>query len=1241
MRIDVADLVRVMRGNGDGCEAFVHDLVRSVCRFHGIDPTGVLRWDYRTYVRDGGRDLILSVGSPTPSETFLPSAPSIWSIKSGEDGVSPSALKKEIREHPKVRKALEEGRKYVWCAIHPASHDKHDEMRLAADEIAEELKFDRSLIEFRGPEDLQGKVNLHPGLIPVHFRDVALLLNDVMTFAQWEREPGMRESWVDFGGRAEVADIVANHLFGRHRPNVLHIAGLSGIGKTRTVFEAFRRQTELQAVFYIQRFEHLSRELYRYLENEDRNVFLVVDETPLDQVPGLISRLGDFAERIRVVTLGPAVRQAAVTRDEIRILPEPDTEEGVLAVVRSAGRALAEPVQRSIALQSGHDLRLALLLVEASLRLDEFRGVPVVNIDGVWSRLMALFEQEIGDRHSFRQVYEVLTPSIDVGMDGEFGVEVEALATHFQHPVEHVRDVANRSARCGLGIRTRHFFEAAPRALAARVFAERVWPRVRDRLEPFFQALPERLQRRFLQRCYDCTGNVREEVMARLADFFLARLAHGDITALAAREASRIFQTWAEFDPIRGLGWLRRAVDEANPQQLRSIDGDPDGSGGWRGRRQLVWLCQNLASFAEHFRDCEAILYRLALAETEPSIGNNSTIVWQSMFWPVLTGTSVPFSDRLPILISRLERAGEDSLPVVLGAAIGCVDPRTIGLPLPERIVGGRIAPSPWRPQTMGEVVAMRRQAGDQILQAIEKLAVPMRHRAVAVLMEHITTFAGLGLLAPLRAVLQKDRLDDSLRRRLRGHLEHHIAFIQEINRQDNGHRDVTPLQLWLAELLPTDLANRVRDVTAQDPWSVWEPEQSATRYDALADELIAARETLLSLAEWFSSPEARSANVLAERIALRDRQNQLAAPMRQWLTENRAPMFTLSYLVGVATREAGLPSEWATLLDNLAATHPALVAQATTASDFSGRGITRLLNVLNRLPAPASRFLRPLAFGSWLRVASEEQRHALLQALNRLAESGDDQAAHVGLDLIQMWSHQDAKVVDERLAGVGLDLARRAVFSGGRREYRPWLQVLRLLTRHYPREASELLVREITRVGGPAGWADQEPVEILVEAAAVSAPAVMEAVGAAILDPARSPVFGIAVFHGLFEAIGVETVRTWLDRHGAEHLRWMTRHFQSPYVDETGTVFVPPLTEWLFREREDDQRAFEWFLMGRQSGRGITAADVDPVQRRAEMEPFLNHELRRVREWAAYEVETTEQHAQWFRDMDEEDERR
>ena len=522
-------------------------------------------------------------------------------------------------------------------------------MRDAANEVAEQLRFSFELIEFRWQDALRTVLNGYPNVIPQHLPDVDNRWTGVRLLSEWRLEPYFNTPWSDFGSRAALISRIASHLRGDGAPNLLHIAGLSGIGKSRAVQEACQSDSELRGVFYLQRYQDLTQRVERALQGTNR-VYVVIDETPLAVVESLVSRFSGCVDQVRIVTIGPASRQRIVSSREIVVVPEPRTEEEVLAVIRTPGNGLSETVLRSVAALCAHDLRLALMLVRASLQNPALRTIPIVDFDGVWTRLMGLYPNEIPDAAAYRRNYETLAVAIDVGVEGEFRGELQSLAAYFNRQESDLLACSNVSVSCGLGLRAGRFFETTPHALAIDAFRALFRNHLRDRLSEFMAALPARLQMKFLERCQECPDDLREEVAALVGGVFLGWLSHSNVSSLTGRKASRIFQAWAEFDPVRGLDWLRRAIEIATPEQLIALDGEPDGSGGWRGRRQLVWLCQNLACFGENFSACEAVLFRLAQHENE-NIGNNGTAVWESLFGVVLSHTELPFQDRFPLLL--------------------------------------------------------------------------------------------------------------------------------------------------------------------------------------------------------------------------------------------------------------------------------------------------------------------------------------------------------------------------------------------------------------------------------------------------------------------------------------------------------------------------------------------------------------------------------------------------------------
>jgi hypothetical protein len=835
MRIQPEELQTVAGMGGGPFEELLYDLIVAEAARHGIPPLAI-EWDHRTWMRDGGRDIVVRCGHGDPNPRFIPQHLSIWSAKSGKAGIKPASLKKELThaKHPKLREHLLGGGVYVWCALQPTNDP--DAMREKVKEVAAEYNFKPDLVEFRWLPTLTTILNDHPGLIRKHFPHIDAHFEGVRNFQEWEQEnrAGFSVEWVDFSSRSHDRDRIREHLRSRKGANVLHLAGLSGIGKTRTVFEACRGQRDLESVLYLPRGTTYDSLILHLTRNEQSSALVVIDEFSLEQIGAIRSRVGDFADRLRLVTISPARRnENSRPLDNIIVLSEPETRTGVLEIVRRAGHDLAEPVKESIANHAAHDLRLALLLIEASRLTGDFQNLPIRDWDGLWQRIVALFSAT----DTFNTYYRYLTTSIDLGIKGQYRSEVDYVAKFFEISVPRLDEIVHEAEKCGLGSLTPHFFEAAPRGLAIHLFRHQVWPLLSRRLNEFLSGLPsDRLLRRFIERCQECTGEERNEMEEALGHFFLAALGNPDLGMLADRERSRLFKTWAELDPARGLPWLEESARSASDEKLATFDVQY-GDGGWGGRQQIVWLCGGLASFREHFCHCEAILFRLAQVETETGIANNSKGTWQGLFHPALASTEVPFRERLETLLLRVRNADQRTLPLIFGALVNALT-GYVGLPIPPGVIGGRLTPEPWRPRTMRDLHELKIEAAKGCLRTIESLPETIRKGALFLVVENVALFINLGLMAELRSSLDTSSEDEELQQALRLALLRTIAFLDR-----RGHGDSLPvaaelletyqspasvraglleeLRRWSAELAPEDLVLRIKELTAQDYWHV------------------------------------------------------------------------------------------------------------------------------------------------------------------------------------------------------------------------------------------------------------------------------------------------------------------------------------------------------------------------------------------------------------------------------------
>ncbi len=151
-------------------------------------------------------------------------------------------------------------------------------------------------------------------------------------------------------------------------------------------------------------------------------------------------------------------------------------------------------------------------------------------------------------------------------------------------------------------------------------------------------------------------------------------------------------------DPSIYLPILRRLVEHAPEDQVLAITDDVF-MGRIGARRNLVWLADRLAAFPEYFDDAEVILRRLALAETEPNIGNNATAIWQRLYHIVLSGTAVGFAERLERLLLFLHSDREPVVDLAIATVAGILDSHSMRIIGPA-VVAGRIPPEEWRPRT-------------------------------------------------------------------------------------------------------------------------------------------------------------------------------------------------------------------------------------------------------------------------------------------------------------------------------------------------------------------------------------------------------------------------------------------------------------------------------------------------------------------------------------------------------------
>jgi hypothetical protein len=1240
MLLQPKDIQEVFGAGGELFERMMNDLVRDEARRLRL-ADNVVHWDQRTNVPDGGCDIWVADRHADKS-SFIPLTEVSISLKSGEDGIEVATFKDEVLRHPLILSRLKEGGSYLWCCPRDISQPKRDAFVARAKELASEIGCKPEQFTFFWGDAILARLERSPALIAEHLPKAWQRVEGLVLIKNWKpdhREPvRIQTSWVNFGDRDAVKRIIRDHLIGDSTNRLLHIAGLSGTGKTRTVIEACRDDDRLGDTIYSPRLSDAADRFLKQLEANGATVRLVIDEVPLTDYDMLARRVEDLPANVRIVSLGPA-RANEVQREGILILSAPSSIADVAKVVRASGKQLDEDSIDNIASFAGRDLRLAMLLVEATTKIQGVRMLPLRDNRDVWTRVRSLYKSDIACA-DFDYLYALLTATVDIGVRGAARRELAYLAEHFGESIGKLEACVRDANSVGLGLQPADYFEATPQSLAQWIFFDKAWPVLKNSIDQFLLQCPTpRLQRKFLERCQDLPEGEREAVMTVVRGFFLKHFGEPVLGRLRQSEASRLFQTWTETDPAQGLEWLLQAVRRATQQQLEDFDGENSFRGGWNGRRQIVWMCENLSGFRKWFFQVEEILFWLSHVETEKAIANNGTAVWKALFHPLLSYTEVPFDDRVTVLVNRIRDADGRSLQLLVSAVFAMSD-ESISRIVPSRVVGGRVRPPEWRPKTY-------REARDCVSKAIRELLMIAIHMpanradiVLAAVVSHLGKILDLGLLIECRRFVDSVNISEDSARQVRKALDDWMSLRRvRAGATEKFAPYVEDAQEWRDALSPQSLSERVKDLTGRAFWDHLMHERRTSpelphedrakeinkKYQVIAAELADDVRVLEGLKRWFDSESNKSGDVLAHAVALLDYE-VIHKTFAHWITEGIALSTCAGYIRGLVEkqrRDAAIDSA----LTVLVSSQPGTALKLSVMADFTSEGFDRIVNCLATCNPDDLWVLRQLGTYAWRGVLTQERIILLATHLHRLQQidSYRSSATASAVGMLQL-IYSEQRIDDHELSKVVLSILE--VDSGdGMPNAWEWIGVAQAVQRKESKQVCRLTIR---RLLDKRVMDTEALLAFASDCARVEPDEAISVVAEVLQERASRWIFISRVFRGLFESIGIATLAKYLDIH-PDHAVYFARHLRGPGVDAEGLLEVPEVTDWFLKRYGADAEVWNEFLLGRHSFEVMSVPE-GYIAARELASKFCSHPTEWVRRWAESEVAEMEREIEMSR---------
>jgi len=622
-KVSPYDFTRLKGAGGELFTQFVNDLIRAQAAAGGV-PDKEIRTNLKTTAPDGGVDTQVRVPIPNDPTGRL-CHPTIWQYKTSFDAVgSPSS---EIRDNSHAANLIEQGYAYRLCICDDLAPEKSEKLRRKFADRIRVINPNAPEPEIVTASDLAVWAERFPAVILRHFR--SHMAGQFLTLGAWRKKiTSVTREYVRVPEWEAVASRIRNHVdFTREVPDAtLALRGEAGIGKTRLAYEVLAGvDSAAQLLIYTDDEETVLELAHSLAQDEALHAFLVADECNLETRVRLDNVLQGARERVRVIAIDNVGERPPALEPENQL--DRLSDEIVSQILERNFPEVPPDRRRGYAALAGGYVRFAAELCRSDIHIAQ-RGY----LSPALSRVEEYLRYRMPDEHL--RVLEAASLLTKVGARGEVEHELADLCQVVGIEPREFIEIADRLHDSpGFMGRAGRYYYVTPEIVARTAFAM-AWQRwAAPDPAAFLQNVPSNILQQFLERV---ARSAPDNVRGQVSHFFVDWAGAVQPAQLAEPSVTDRLVSLVETAPALYLPMLRNLVERAGLDELAAVKGD-SWNGRWGPRRHLVWLAERIAAFPEHFADAEAILLRLALAESEPQIGNNATAMWKQLFRIVLS----------------------------------------------------------------------------------------------------------------------------------------------------------------------------------------------------------------------------------------------------------------------------------------------------------------------------------------------------------------------------------------------------------------------------------------------------------------------------------------------------------------------------------------------------------------------------------------------------------------------------
>ncbi len=1215
--VDHNDLTMLRGGGGAPFTGFVDALIRATGYCCGVGEARILT-SLRVNISDGGVDTEVQVGMQSDPTGYLLER-TCWQYKARLfRDVSNSQLIDEVNK-PYAKKLITEGYAYRLAICDDMPPEKQKEWAGVLTEHARRINPESPLVCVVTASQLASWANRYPAVLAAHFK---VTFNRVLFFDAWSRNiTRVTPTFVPLEAWTGKTALLRGHIdFGQPTRRVtLPLQGMAGVGKTRLVYEVIRGLNGAgHLVLYTK--DDDAENVARSLANDQKTrCILVADECTVTSRLNIGKLLNGHSERVRVICIDNSGERPIGEDGELRL--EELSSASVEQVLAENFPLVSSDRRRAYAQLSGGYIRFAADLCDNDPEIRS-RGDLGPGLATVQDYYLDRFRDE-----KARSAIEALSLLSKVGFGEGVSDELEALCELTGHVPQHVRETAAALTDTpGFVARTTRYYYITPEIIA-RIAFENAWRRwIRDDPDSFLRKIPPLLLPAFQARV---ASSASSEVRARTGTFFWTSVTNLRSLDLADEEVVDRLAVLINTDPDRYFPRLVTLVNEAEIAELFETKG---GLGRHGSRRRLVWTAERLAAIPKYFPQSEQILRRLALAETEKSIGNNATGVWKELFRIQLSGSATPFAERIELLERVLRSNDEAERRLALGALEETLNSHGTKVVGPA-IVAGQLVPPDWRPRDFEEFQNCLKSVLSLFEQVLEEATTESCKKTWQVISKYLRYLLSNEMFPTLREMTQRHPVPDV-------HLPNLLESLEDFLQYECGNAGsaaeyppcLAALE-WLQMLTPREFLGKMKAIVGKAPWHHSLREGVAPGLPPeiihLAEEMSLDFNTFEQALPYLNSPEAASASLVGEALASLGNGVVYMERIFDAASASGSSALACGYIDRLLTISSAPSEQFNILLDRLEGEAPEIAYRVALSAPEHSRALERTLRLIarQRLSIYALRNFVPGVLFDRMTPAD------VVTVLKLLIGAGDLHSIEIAVRFVGTAVHKNRPFDAEERQTMWQVLEASAPVDD-RADYW-WSKALQTFSLEDPDEACRVAIIGLT---GEDYEKRNHSWNILSSLATTHSVLVLERIGIVLLDETLGWRLQMGKYTGLFQILPLEAVKQWLTDTGIEGARAVATFLLSPSVNASQEPTVHPLTEYVLTNWGDDESVFERFVVATHRFQMYSGDIAETHQTEADRaRVFQTHSLSAIRRWADHEVVRGETQARLWRIRNEE----